>query len=223
MKNKVVLITGAASGIGEAAAFLFAGEGASVVISDIQEERGKEVVSKISDAGGKAVFFKTDVSIPDKNKALVDFTVETYGKLDIAVNNAGIGGEANKIADMSLEGWHKVMGVNLHSLFYGMKYEIPAMQRNGGGSIINISSILGSVGSAGAAAYTAAKHAAIGLTKTAALEYSAENIRVNAIGPGFIETRLLQEIDENIKKQLLSLHPIGRFGRSEEVAELSCG
>ncbi len=220
MKNKVAIITGGASGIGEATAILFASEGASVIVSDIQEEKGKAVVEKIKGSGGKAAFFKADVSVAEENEALVDFAVETYGKLDVAVNNAGIGGEANKIAEMSLEGWHKVISVNLNSLFYGMKYQIAAMQKNGGGSIVNISSILGKVGFMGSAGYVAAKHGAIGITKTAALEYSSENIRINAVGPAFIDTPLLDQLDEELKQQLVAMHPIGRFGISEEVAEL---
>lgn len=220
MKNKVVIITGAASGIGEATALLFAKNGARVVVSDIMETEGREVEKRIRDSGGEASFFKADVSKADDNKALVDFAVDTYGKLDIAVNNAGIGGEGNKIAEMSLEGWHKVIDVNLHSIFYGMKYQIQAMLDGGGGSIVNISSILGSVGFQGSAGYVAAKHAAVGITKTAALEYSAENIRVNAVGPGFIDTPLLDQLDDDLKKKLVDMHPIGRFGKSEEVAEV---
>lgn len=153
-------------------------------------------------------------------KELVTFAVETYGRLDVAVNNAGIGGESNPIADMSLEGWEKVISVNLNSLFYGMKYQIAEMLKTGGGSIVNVASILGQVGFEGSAAYVTAKHGAIGLTKTAALEYSSKNIRVNAVGPGFIETPLLNGLDEEVKQQLVALHPIGRLGRSEEVAEL---
>jgi NAD(P)-dependent dehydrogenase (short-subunit alcohol dehydrogenase family) len=220
MKNKTVIITGAASGIGKATAELFAREGANVVVSDIQEAEGLKVVKDIRAAGGKASFFKTDVSKVEEMEALVNFTTKTYGKLDIAINNAGIGGELNPIADMSVEGWHRVIGINLSSLFYGMKYQIQAMLKNGGGSIVNISSILGSVGFAGSAGYTAAKHGVVGLTQTAALEYSAQNIRVNAVGPGFIETPLLNVLDAEMKKQLATLHPIGRLGKSEEVAEL---
>ena len=220
MKNKVVIVTGSASGIGAATALLFAKEGASVVVSDLQEEKGREVVKQIEEAGGKASFFKADVSKAEDNEALVNFAVETYGKLDVAVNNAGIGGEANKIADMSLEGWHKVISVNLDSIFYSLKYQIPALQKNGGGSIINISSILGSVGFMGSAAYVAAKHGILGITKTAALEYSSEKIRINAVGPAFIDTPLLDQLDDELKQQLVSMHPIGRFGKSEEVAEI---
>ncbi|HEY1017748.1 MAG TPA: glucose 1-dehydrogenase [Sediminibacterium sp.] len=220
MKNKTVIVTGAASGIGKAIAILFAAEGAHVVVSDIASADGEAVVKEISLAGGKAIFCKTDVSQPAEMEALVNVAVSTYGRLDIAVNNAGIGGEINPIADMSIEGWQKVIAINLNSLFYGMKYQIAAFLQHGGGSIVNISSILGSVGFAGSAAYTAAKHGVVGLTQTAALEYSAKNIRINAVGPGFIDTPLLSGLDAGIKNQLVALHPIGRLGKSEEVAEL---
>jgi len=220
MKNKTVIVTGAASGIGKAAAELFAKQGANVVLSDIQEAAGKAATESIIAAGGKASFFKTDVSKPEDMEALVAFAVKTYGKLDVAINNAGIGGELNPVANMSIEGWQKVIGINLNSLFYGMKYQIQAMLKNRSGSIVNISSILGSVGFAGSAGYSAAKHGVIGLTQTAALEYSAQGIRINAVGPGFIETPLLNSLDAEMKKQLVALHPIGRLGQSEEVAEL---
>ncbi|HMS70254.1 MAG TPA: SDR family oxidoreductase [Saprospiraceae bacterium] len=220
MKNKVVIITGAASGIGKATAKLFAKHGASVVISDIQEAEGKATTENIIANGGKASFIKTDVSRPEEMEALVNFAIKTYGKLDIAVNNAGIGGELNPIADMSIEGWNKVIEVNLNSIFFGMKYQIQAMLKNGGGSIVNIASILGAVGFAGSSAYTAAKHGVVGISKAAALEYSAQGIRINAVGPGFIETPLLNALDAEMKSQLASLHPIGRLGTSEEVAEL---
>lgn len=220
MKNKTVIITGAASGIGKATAELFSREGANVIISDIEEAQGESVAENIISAGGKASFIKTDVARPEDMEALVDFAIGTYGKLDVAVNNAGISGELNPIADMSIEGWQKVIAVNLNSLFYGMKYQIQAMLKGGGGSIVNISSILGAAGFAGSAGYAAAKHGVVGLTKTAALEYSAMGIRINAVGPGFIDTPLLNALDVETKKQLVALHPIGRLGKSEEVAEL---
>ncbi len=220
MKNKTVIITGGSSGIGKATAELFAKEGANVVVSDINESDGAKVVKAIVEKGGKASFFKTDVGKPEQMEALVNFAVKTYGQLDVAVNNAGIGGEINPIADMSVEGWQHIININLNSLFFGMKYQIQAMLKNGSGSIVNISSILGSVGFAGSAGYTAAKHGVVGLTQTAALEYSAQKIRVNAVGPGFIETPLLDALDAEMKKQLVALHPIGRLGKSEEVAEL---
>ena len=220
MKNKTIIITGAASGIGKATAELFAKLGSNVVISDIQEKEGIATTNSIVAAGGKAVFFKTDVSKPEEMEALVNFAVETYGRLDVAVNNAGIAGEVNPVADTSIEGWQKVISINLNSVFYGMKYQIQAMLKNGGGSIVNISSILGSVGFAGSAGYAAAKHGIVGLSQAAALEYSAQGVRVNAVGPGFIDTPLLNILDAETKKQLVGLHPIGRLGKSEEVAEL---
>ena len=220
MKNKTVIVTGAASGIGKAAAQLFASAGANVVVSDIHTLEGEKFAEEIFIAGGKASFFRTDVSVAAEMEALVAFTIKTYGKLDIAVNNAGIGGEQNSIADMSIEGWEKIISVNLNSLFYGLKYQIGAMLKSGGGTIVNISSILGAVGFAGSAGYSAAKHGIIGLTQTAALEYSAQNIRVNAVGPGFIDTPLLNALDVQMKSQLVAMHPIGRLGKSEEVAEL---
>ncbi|MFP5081747.1 SDR family NAD(P)-dependent oxidoreductase [Pedobacter sp. JCM 36344] len=220
MKNKTVIITGAASGIGKASALLFATSGANLVVSDINEREGEKLTDEICALGGKASFFKTDVAVAAEMEALVEFTVKTFGKLDIAVNNAGIGGEQNPIANMSIEGWQKVISVNLNSLFYGMKYQIAAMLNNNGGSIVNISSILGAVGFTGSAGYSATKHGIIGLTQTAALEYSAKNIRVNAVGPGFIDTPLLNALDPQMKSQLVALHPIGRLGKSEEVAEL---
>ncbi|TCD01516.1 SDR family NAD(P)-dependent oxidoreductase [Pedobacter psychroterrae] len=220
MKDKTVIITGAASGIGKAAALLFASAGANVVVSDIHEQEGIKLAEEICAQGGKASFFRTDVAIAAQMEALVSFAVKTYGKLDVAVNNAGIGGEQNPIADMSIEGWQQVISVNLNSLFYGMKYQIFAMLQSGGGSIVNISSILGAVGFLGSGGYSAAKHGIIGLTQTAALEYSAQNIRVNAVGPGFIDTPLLNALDAQVKNQLVAMHPIGRLGKSEEVAEL---
>ncbi len=220
MKDKTVIITGSASGIGKATAELFARNGANLVISDIQEAPGKATTENIKSAGGKASFFKVDVARPEEMEALVNFAVNTYGKLDIAINNAGIAGELNGVADMSIEGWQKIIGINLNSLFYGMKYQIQAMLKNGSGSIVNVSSILGSVGFAGSAGYTAAKHGVVGLTQAAAIEYSARGIRINAVGPGFIDTPLLDALDTEMKKQLIALHPIGRLGRSEEVAEL---
>ena len=220
MEDKTVIITGAASGIGKATAVLFAALGAEVMVSDIQEKEGLKVVQEIRGLGGKASFCRTNVAIASEMEALVEFTINTYGKLDVAVNNAGISGAQNKIADMSIEAWDQVISVNLNSLFYGMKYQIAAMLKNGGGTIVNISSILGAVGFSGSAGYSAAKHGIIGLTQTAALEYSSQNIRVNAVGPGFIDTPLLNAIDDQLKSLLVGMHPIGRLGKSEEVAEL---
>lgn len=220
-RGKTALVTGAASGIGQAAAILYGQLGANVIVSDIHEEGGLETVAKIEHMDGSAVFVRADVSQHGECDILVEQTIKQFGRLDIAFNNAGISGEMKAVADMSLEGWHKVIDTNLNSVFYCMKYEIPAMLQNGGGAIVNMSSILGQVTFAYAAAYVSAKHGVIGLTKSAALEYASRNIRVNAIGPAFIDTPLLNILDATTKAALVQKHPIGRLGKSEEVAELA--
>jgi NAD(P)-dependent dehydrogenase (short-subunit alcohol dehydrogenase family) len=222
LKEKVALVTGGASGIGQAAAKLYALHGAKVVVSDLDEINGEETVKQIRQKGGEAVFLKTDVSDPAACEALIAATVKTFGRVDIAFNNAGISGESNPIGDMSIDGWKKIIAVNLDSVFYCMKYEIQQMQKQGKGAIVNMSSILGQVGFANSAGYVAAKHGVVGLTQNAALEYSAKGIRVNAVGPGFIDTPLLTHagIDGATRQYLASQHAIGRLGTSEEVAEL---
>lgn len=221
--EKVAIVTGAASGIGRAAALAYAMNGAKVVISDVDEKGADKVVQSIVDAGGKAFFVQTDVSKPQDCEKLVQQTLTKYNRLDIALNNAGIGGEQNNTADYSVEGWQKVIGINLTGVFYCMKYEIPAMLKSGGGAIVNMSSILGQVGFASSPAYVAAKHGVVGLTQNAALEYSSQGIRVNAIGPGFIHTPMLSALEEDKATLdfLVSLHPMGRLGKPEEVAELA--
>ena len=220
--GKVAIVTGGGSGIGEAACHLYAREGAKVVVSDLNEKRGNEVAQAIQKMKGDAIFVRADVSNPSDCQAMVDATLEKYGRLDIAFNNAGIGGETNLTADYSIAGWQKVIAVNLSSVFYCMKYEIPAMLKTGGGAIVNMASILGQVGFENSPAYVAAKHGVVGLTKTAALEYSKQGIQINSVGPGFIRTPLISglEQDEQVRNHLISLHPLGRLGESEEVAEL---
>lgn len=220
--GKVALVTGAASGIGRSTAELYAREGAKVVVSDVDEQGGRETVRLIKAAGGDALFVRADVSDPAQVEALVGKALETYGRLDFACNNAGIGGESNPTADQSIEGWQRVININLSGVFYCMKYEIPAMLRNGGGAIVNMASILGQVAFAGAPAYVAAKHGVVGLTRNAAVEYATQGVRVNAIGPAFISTPMISalEQDKAAYEMLVSLHPIGRLGRPEEVAEL---
>lgn len=218
--NKVALVTGAASGIGQAAAVLYARYGAKVVVSDINEEGGNETVAMIQKEGGDANFIKADISKAADCKNLIADTIGKYGRLDAACNNAGIGGEQGPVSEMSTENWHKVIGINLTGVFYCMKYEIEAMKNNGGGAIVNISSILGSVGFQGAAAYVAAKHGVVGLTRAAALDHAADNVRVNAIGPAFIDTPLISSMKGEALEMLKSLHPMGRLGTSEEVGEL---
>ncbi len=219
LKGKVAIVTGGASGIGEATTLLFAQHGAKVVVADVNEA-GVNIAAKIKNDGDEAIFIKTNVSDAKQCQQLVEKTVEHYGKLDVACNNAGVGGEQNAIADMSIEGWDNVIDINLNSVFYCMKYEILEMLKSGGGTMVNMASILGNVGFPSAAGYVAAKHGLLGLTKNAALEYSAQGIRTNAIGPAFIETPLLSEIDGQTKTFLIQQHPIGRMGKPEEVAEL---
>lgn len=220
--GKVAVVTGAASGIGRTSAQFYAREGARVTVSDIDEVGGQETVRLIEAAGGEAFFVKTDVSDPANCEALVGRTVEKYGRLDYACNNAGIGGEQNPTADYSLEGWQKVIGVNLSGVFYCMKYEIPAMLATGGGAIVNMASILGQVSFATAPAYVAAKHGVVGLTKNAAVEYASVGVRINAVGPAFIKTPMIARLEEDVDtlNLIVSLHPIGRLGTPEEVAEL---
>ncbi len=220
LQGKVAIITGAASGIGESTARLFAKEGAKLLLTDVNKDKGEELVKSINKDGGEAVFFKADVSIPEASEETVNLALEKYGKLDIAVNNAGIGGAITPIGEYEPAEWNKVIAINLSGVFYGMRYQIPAMLKNGKGSIINVASILGSVGFANSAAYVAAKHGVVGLTKTAALEYSAQGIRVNSVGPAFIKTPLLEALDKETLDYLVTKHPIGRLGESQEVAQL---
>jgi NAD(P)-dependent dehydrogenase (short-subunit alcohol dehydrogenase family) len=220
LENKVAIITGAGSGIGRSTAMLFASEGAKVVISDVNEAHGNSVVNEITKNGGAASFIKADSSKPEDNEALVKQTLDKYGALDIAVNNAGIGGPLAATGEYPLDGWKKVIDINLSGVFYGLRYQIPAMLKIGG-SIINVASILGQAATKFSPAYVAAKHGVVGLTKAAALEYADKKIRVNSIGPGYIKTPLvMNSLDASTLNGLVGLHPIGRLGESEEVAEL---
>ncbi len=222
LENKVAIITGAGSGIGKATALLFAKEGAKVTVSDINVENGQKVVDEIKNSGGEAVFVKADSSSPEDNERLVAETVKAFGKLDVAVNNAGIGGEINKAGDMSIEGWKKVIDINLSGVFYGVKYQAPEMVKNGGGSIINIASILGQAGFATSSGYVAAKHGVVGLTKSAAWEYAKDKVRINAVGPGFIYSGMVNE--ETMGREALDFletkHAFGRLGEPEEIAAM---
>jgi NAD(P)-dependent dehydrogenase (short-subunit alcohol dehydrogenase family) len=218
--GRTALVTGGGSGIGAATAILYAKHGANVIIADLNEKGGNQITSKIKEEGGQAIFVKADVSKAPECENLIRQSLNGFGRLDIAFNNAGIGGEQNTVADMSIEGWQKVIDVNLNSVFYCLKYELPAMMKNGKGSVVNMSSIMGQVGFANSSAYVAAKHGVVGLTKTAALEFSSKGIRINAIGPAVINTPLLSALDEAMKQSLVKLHPVGRLGSPEEVAEM---
>lgn len=220
--GKTAIVTGAASGIGAAVALTLAAGGASVVLADINLSGARDVAASITARGGKAMVTETNVADAIEVEALVETAKRSYGGLHLAVNNAGIGGPSAPTGEYPLEGWHKVIDTNLHSVFYGMRYQIPAMLASGGGAIVNMSSILGSVGFANAPAYVAAKHALLGLTKAAAIEYGQQNVRINAVGPGFIDTPLLaKNLDEAALAYVRSLHPMGRLGTSEEVAALT--
>jgi NAD(P)-dependent dehydrogenase (short-subunit alcohol dehydrogenase family) len=221
-KNKTAIVTGAASGIGKTTAEFYSREGANVVLSDIDEKKGKDAADAINKNGGKAIFIKADVSSQEDCRSLVEQTVKHFGGLNYACNNAGIAGEQNPITDYSIENWDKVISINLSSVFYCMKYEIKAILESGGGAIVNMASILGNAAFENSAAYVAAKHGVVGLTKNAAVEYAKKNIRVNSIGPAFIHTPLIEALESNkeVLDYLVSLHPMGRLGRPEEVAEL---
>lgn len=225
LDGKAAIITGAASGIGRATAILFAKEGARLTLGDV-DPKGQSVADEIAKAGGAAIFVKTDVSNPEEVQALVRTSVDTYGRLDIMFNNAGIEGEQRFTADCSVENWDRVLAVNLKGVFLGMKYAIPEMLKNGGGVIVNTASTAGLTGYPSLPAYSASKGGVIQLTKTAALEYARKGIRVNCICPGGIFTPLVERFtaglpQEQIQKMVEMAHPIGRFGTPEEVARLA--
>lgn len=220
--EKVALITGAGSGIGRATALTFAREGAKVVVADIVVAGGEETVRMIKAAGGEAIFVKTDVTKAAEVEALVKKTVDTYGRLDCAFNNAGIEGEMALTADCTEENWNRVVDIDLKGVWLCMKYEIPQMLKHGGGAIVNTASVAGLVGFQSIPAYVASKHGVNGLTKTAALEYAKSGIRVNAVCPGVIHTPMVERLfgtNPQFSEAVSAMEPVGRFGKPEEVAE----
>jgi NAD(P)-dependent dehydrogenase (short-subunit alcohol dehydrogenase family) len=222
LQDKVALVTGAGSGIGRAIALSYATEGAKVVVSDVNEAGGARTVAEIEKIGGQSFFVRADTSKPADHEALVNATLKRYGALHVAANNAGIGGPQAPVGEYPIDGWDHVIAVNLSGVFYGMRHQIPAMLASGGGAIVNITSILGQVGFRNASAYVAAKHGIVGLTKNAALEYGPQKLRVNAIGPAFIKTPLLENnLTPEVLASLATLHPMGRLGEASEVAELA--
>jgi NAD(P)-dependent dehydrogenase (short-subunit alcohol dehydrogenase family) len=222
LQGKTAIVSGAGSGIGRAVALAYAREGARVVASDISEEGGRETLRLIREAapGAEALFVRADASSPEDHETLARTALERFGGLHIACNNAGIGGELSPVAELSVEGWRRVIEVNLSGVFYAMRAQIPRMLGADGGAIVNMTSILGQVATRSAAGYVAAKHGIVGLTRTAALEYASRGVRVNAVGPGYIDTPLLAGLPAEAREGLVALHPIGRLGRAEEVAEL---
>ena len=222
-EGKVAIVTGAGSGIGAAVSRRLAEEGAQVVVTDINAEAAKQVADEIQAQGGLSHHFALDVTNAAAVENLLATVVETCGGLHLAVNNAGVDGVRMATRDYPLDNWHKLMDVNLNSVFYCMKYEIGAMLAGGGGAIVNMSSVLGTVALPIACAYTAAKHGVVGLTKAAAIEYARFGIRINAVGPGWIETPLSSEHrDIASSRRMEALQPMGRRGTPDEVAALAC-
>lgn len=222
-QGRTAIVTGAASGIGREIALELGASGALVVVSDLHDDACQRVASEITEKGGAARPFAADVADEAAMRALVEFAEAQADGLHMAVNNAGIGGPSRPTGEYPAEDWRRVIDVNLNGVFYGMRWQIPAMQRSGGGAIVNMSSILGSVGFAHAAPYVAAKHALLGLTRTAAMEYAQAGIRVNAVGPAFIDTPLLSgNLSPDVMAGLAALHPMGRIGTPAEVSALTC-
>ncbi|MEZ5727082.1 MAG: SDR family oxidoreductase [Burkholderiaceae bacterium] len=223
LSNKVALVTGGGSGIGQQIALAYARANARVAVADLSAESAEATAAMIAAAGGKAIAMSVDVTDAEDCARMVEQTVGQFGRLDIACNNAGAAGGMAPLAEYPLDLWDKLLAVNLTGVFYCLRQEIPAMLASGdGGAIVNIASVLGMVGMAGTPAYTASKHGVVGLTRVAALDYSAKGVRVNAVGPGFIQTPMIARIENNepMRAEVESRHPIGRLGKPEEVAEL---
>jgi NAD(P)-dependent dehydrogenase (short-subunit alcohol dehydrogenase family) len=222
LKNKVAIVTGASSGIGRATALVLSREGAQVVVSDLNVRAAEETAALIRAQGWEAWVVGCDVANAQACQQLVQAALHHFGQLDIACNCAGIGGPTARTADYPLAGWDQVIQTNLSGVFYGMQAQIAAMLPTGRGSIINIASVLGAVGGPRSPAYAAAKHGVVGLTQTAAWEYGEMGLRINAVGPGYIHTPMVQALEDNpaAHAALVAAHAMGRLGRPEEVAEL---
>ncbi|MFN8375693.1 MAG: SDR family oxidoreductase [Anaerolineae bacterium] len=221
LENKVVLITGAASGIGRAAALMMAAEGARIMVSDVNSAGGEETVQLVQAQGGEAHFCRADVSQAAEVEALLQATLSACGKLDCAVNNAGVGGTLARTHDQTEEVWDLVMNVNLKGVWLSMKYELPHIVEGGGGSIVNIASLAGLIGFPYGQIYSASKHGVLGLTKSAALEYARRGVRVNAVCPGFTDTAMVDKMEGAAARSLqanLAVHPMKRLGTPDEIA-----
>jgi len=220
LAGKVAIVTGAAGGMGKADALLFAQEGAKVVVTDVQFDKVQEVVAEIKQQGGEAIGFRHDVASEEDWATIVDETVKQFGKIDVLVNNAGISSSVPML-DSSVELWNKIMSINLTGVFLGQKFVIPHMIENGGGSIVNISSIAGLTGGSGAGAYTASKGAVRLLTKATAVDFAKNNIRVNSIHPGYIETPMTVDLmaNDEMRQWFLMQTPLPRLGKAEDIAK----
>jgi len=219
LKEKVALVTGAATGIGRATAIALAAEGANVMVTDINEQEGHQTLNLIKEEGGQGQFFQLDVSNPEQVNNVITEIFNKEGSLDLAVNNAGIGGVFGAIHEVTLENWHKMMAVNLTGVFLCLQAEVQCMLQKGGGKIVNVSSLAGLNGMPGGSAYSAAKHGVIGLTKSAAIEYGAKNIRVNAVCPGFIQTPIIDDVPQKVLDYSTKIRvPMKRIGQPQEVA-----
>jgi NAD(P)-dependent dehydrogenase (short-subunit alcohol dehydrogenase family) len=222
-KGKIAFVTGAGSGIGRAAALAFAREGASVTVADVSEQGGRETARLIEEKGGRALVVKCDVTRAADVKAALDETIEAFGRLDVAFNNAGVEQrDAAAMSEIGEDEWNRIMDINLRGVFLCMKYEIPLMLKQGGGAIVNTSSGAGVIGIKGGGVYAAAKHGVIGLTKSAALDYAAQNIRINVVAPGYIATPMMDRFTGGKPEgweKITSEEPIGRVGKPEEIAD----